>query len=156
MLCVLILYISGGTYSLKSISNDRFLRNFSGQFYLLSEFLPENCWEEIDEEILFVFRFDDWHGTRTLAFRLISQHTTYWAMVLPALSCCFIWASDQSDERSWSETFGASPSRKFYCNYIVVCVLCTQCLLLRSHTCLSLFLSCLLLFVYLEQVQYIC
>ena len=28
MLCVLILYISGGTYSLKSTPNDRFLRNF--------------------------------------------------------------------------------------------------------------------------------
>ena len=28
-----------GTYSLKSTPNDRFLRNFSWQFYLLSEFL---------------------------------------------------------------------------------------------------------------------
>ena len=32
---------------------------------------------EIAEEILFVFRFDIWSGTQTLAFRLISQHTTY-------------------------------------------------------------------------------
>ena len=32
---------------------------------------------EIAEEILFVFRFDVWPGTQTLAFRLISQHTTY-------------------------------------------------------------------------------
>ena len=80
MLSVLILYISGGTYSLTSTSNDKFLRNFfllailftvrdfflinfSWQFYLLSEFLPEIRWEEIAEEIL--------------AFRLISQHTTY-------------------------------------------------------------------------------
>ena len=54
-----------------------FLRNFPWQFYLLSVFLPEICWEEIAEEILFVFRFDVWPGTRTLAFRLISQHTTY-------------------------------------------------------------------------------
>ena len=38
MLCVLILYISGGIYSLKSIPNDKFfLENFSWQFYLLSE-----------------------------------------------------------------------------------------------------------------------
>ena len=36
-------YISGGTYSLKSTPNDRFLRNFSWQFYLLLEFLPEIC-----------------------------------------------------------------------------------------------------------------
>ena len=57
MLCVLILYISGGTYSLKSTPNDWFfLRNFSWQFYLLSEFLPEICWEEIAEEIFFDFR----------------------------------------------------------------------------------------------------
>ena len=33
--------------------------------------------EEIAVEILFVFRFDVWPGTQTLAFRLISQHTTY-------------------------------------------------------------------------------
>ena len=32
VLCVLILYISGGTYSLKSTPNARFLINFSGQF----------------------------------------------------------------------------------------------------------------------------
>ena len=49
-----------------------FLRNFSWQFYLLSEFLPEICWEEIAEEILFVFHFEVWPGARTLAFRLIS------------------------------------------------------------------------------------
>ena len=40
---------------------------------LLSEFLPEICWEEIAEEMLFVFG----SGARTLAFRLISQDTNY-------------------------------------------------------------------------------
>ena len=34
MLCVFVLYMSGGTYSLKSTLNDRFLRNFALQFYL--------------------------------------------------------------------------------------------------------------------------
>ena len=44
MLCVLILYISGGTYSLKSTPNDRFFEKlFTAGFYLLSEFLPEIC-----------------------------------------------------------------------------------------------------------------
>ena len=76
--------------------------------------------------------------------------------LLPSLSCLFKCASNQSDEGSWSVTLGVSPSREFYCDYIVVCVLCTQCLLLRSHTCLSLFLSYLLLLVYLEQVGCIC
>ena len=54
-----------------------FKRNFSLQFYLLSEFLPEVRWEEIAEEILFVFCFDVWPEARTLAFRLISLHTIY-------------------------------------------------------------------------------
>ena len=36
--------MSARTYSLKSISNDRFLRNFLRQFYLLSKFLTEYCW----------------------------------------------------------------------------------------------------------------
>ena len=62
---------------------------------------------------------------------------------LPALSYPFIVLQKQSNERSLSQ--------ELYRNYIVVCPLCTQCLLLRSHTCLSLFLSCLLL-VYLKQV----
>ena len=39
MLCVLILYMSTGTYSLKSTPNVRFFRNLSWQFYLLSKFL---------------------------------------------------------------------------------------------------------------------
>ena len=38
------LYISGGTYSLKSTPNDRFfVKTFHGSFNLLSEFLPEIC-----------------------------------------------------------------------------------------------------------------
>ena len=49
--CVLILYMSGGTYSLKSTANDIFL-------YFFSEFLPEIWWEEIAEEIRFVFCLD--------------------------------------------------------------------------------------------------
>ena len=69
IVCVLILYISGQVYSLKSTPN--------GNFNLFSEFLPEICWEEIAEEKLFVFRFDVWPGARSLALHLISQHTTY-------------------------------------------------------------------------------
>ena len=57
-----------------------FWEPYHGSFYLLSEFLPEICWEEIAEEILFVFYFDVWPGARTLALRLISQHylPIYW------------------------------------------------------------------------------
>ena len=50
MLCVLILYSS------KSTPNDwLFEKLFMAIFYLFPEFLPEICWEEIAEEILFVF-----------------------------------------------------------------------------------------------------
>ena len=35
-----------------------FLRMFSWQFYLLSEFSPEICCKEIADEILFVLGFD--------------------------------------------------------------------------------------------------
>ena len=56
MLCVLILHISVGTYSLKSTPNDRFFdKFFMTILILLSEFLPEICWEEIAEEILFLY-----------------------------------------------------------------------------------------------------
>ena len=41
---------------------------FHGNFIYSLKFLPEICWEEIAVEILFVFRFDLWPGTRTLAF----------------------------------------------------------------------------------------
>ena len=59
MLCVLILNISGGIYSLKATPNDRFFEKlFMAILFLLSDFLPEICWEEIAEEILFVFRFE--------------------------------------------------------------------------------------------------
>ena len=62
MLCVLILYISSGTYRLNRLRTTDFLRNFSWQFYLLSDFLPEICWEEITGEIFFVFCSDVWPG----------------------------------------------------------------------------------------------
>ena len=51
-----ILYIRGGAYSLKSILNATFLENFLLEFYLLSEFLPVNCDEEVAEDI-FIFSF---------------------------------------------------------------------------------------------------
>ena len=54
-----------------------FWKTFHGNFILLSEFLPEICWGEIVEEIFLYFVLDVLPGARTLAFRLISQHTTY-------------------------------------------------------------------------------
>ena len=48
MLCALILYMTGGTYSLKSTPNDK---AFHGNFIYSREFLPEICKEEVAEEI---------------------------------------------------------------------------------------------------------
>ena len=45
MLCDLILYMSGGSYSLTSTPNDKFLRNFFMAGLLFSELLPEICWD---------------------------------------------------------------------------------------------------------------
>ena len=54
MLRALILYVSGGTYRLKSTPNERFLLwNFYRQFYFPLEFLPEICCQEVTEEIFF-------------------------------------------------------------------------------------------------------
>ena len=67
MLCVLILYIIGGIYSLKSTLNDRF---FEKLFMAISQ-------QEIAKGLLFVFCFDVWPRAQTLALRLISEHIIY-------------------------------------------------------------------------------
>ena len=53
--CVLISYMSGGTYSLKQILNHKFLGNSSRwfKFNFSLKFLPEICWDEIAKEIFF-------------------------------------------------------------------------------------------------------
>ena len=48
-----------------------FWEGFSWQAYLLSEFLSEIFWEEIVEEIPFLFRFDVWLGARTHFLRSV-------------------------------------------------------------------------------------
>ena len=56
MLDALILYKSAGTYSLKSTSNEKFLRGFyMAIIFLLSDFLSEICWEEVAEEMFSYF-----------------------------------------------------------------------------------------------------
>ena len=51
MLCVLILYISGGTCSLKSAPNDRYF----GKFFMAIFFYSEIQREEIADEIFFSY-----------------------------------------------------------------------------------------------------
>ena len=66
--------------------------------------------------------------------RLFSLHAMHFHTRLTELLLLLWSANGQSAADSWSRTFGASPSRKFYCDYIVVCILCTRCLWLHSHT----------------------
>ena len=66
---------------LKSTPNDRFFKKlFMTILFTLKVFARNLLREEIAEEILFVFRFGVWSGTRSLAFRLISQHAPYQTM----------------------------------------------------------------------------
>ena len=65
--------LSDATYSLTSSPNDRFW-----QIYLLSELLPEICWEEVAEEIFSYLIFDDWPGMRAQAF--VSNKPTYYIL----------------------------------------------------------------------------
>ena len=57
-------------YSLKSTSNDRFLKKFSWQFYLLSQFLPKISWEAIAQKIF--LRISFWYLTWGLNLGLTS------------------------------------------------------------------------------------
>ena len=57
MLCVLILYIIGGNYSLKSTPNDRFYEKPIMAILFTLRFLLEICREGNVEEVLFVFLF---------------------------------------------------------------------------------------------------
>ena len=46
-----------------------FWESFHVNFYLLTEFLPEICWEEVAGEIIFkYFHFDVWPGVYLLDY----------------------------------------------------------------------------------------
>ena len=78
MVCVLILYISGGTYSLKSTPNDRFEKLFIAIFIYSQSFCPKSAERKSPKKYFSYFVFDVWSSACTLVFRLISQHTTYY------------------------------------------------------------------------------
>ena len=64
MLCAIILSFSGWTYNLNSTPKNKFLRNFSQQFYLLHRVLPKICLEttanEIFSHISFCWKYVRW------------------------------------------------------------------------------------------------
>ena len=86
--------------------------------------------------------------------RVFTQDWLNYKFSSSALSYLFIVLHNNSKERSSSRTFVFSPSRKLYCDFIVVCILCTHCLLLSflvypvlSRTLLLLVYLCNKLFV---------
>ena len=69
MLCALILYVRGGTYSLTSTPNDRFLRNFfMAGLFTLRVFARNLLRGSRRRNIFHIFIFDDWPEVRTQAF----------------------------------------------------------------------------------------
>ena len=109
--------------------------------------------------------YSGYHQTTTVLFKpriFTSNFTLDWLNSYYSsfsLSCPFIVLHKQSNECSWSTTLVFSSFREFHCDHIIVCVLCTLCclyivytsLFVRSYTCLSIFLSCLLLLVHLDK-----
>ena len=63
-----------------------FLRNFSWQFYLLSELLPEICWEEIAKEIRISFWCLAWDANPGLSSNkpthYLLDHSLAWVIYL--------------------------------------------------------------------------
>ena len=76
MVCVLILYISGETCSLKSTPTDRLFEELYMSILFTLRVFARNLLRINRILFNFVFYFDIWPMARTLALHLISQHTT--------------------------------------------------------------------------------
>ena len=78
MLCALILYVSGGTYSLTSTPNDRFLRNlFMARLFTLRVFARNLLRGSRRRNISHISLLMTILGYEPRLLRPISQHTTY-------------------------------------------------------------------------------
>ena len=68
----------------KSTPNDRFFEKLFMEILLLTEFLPAICWEEITEEILFVFWCQAWSSNHGFTFNKPShyllEHGDFWGI----------------------------------------------------------------------------
>ena len=74
--CLIVSYMSCGTYSLKPTLNGRFLRSFSWQIYFLSKYFPKILLRGIFSfYIFYCWRCLCWTLNRGTI--LISQNTTY-------------------------------------------------------------------------------
>ena len=79
MLCVLIIYISGGTYTLKSTPKDRYFEKLLMAIIIYSQsFCKKSAERKSPQKFFFVFCFDVWPGARTRAYnKPTSLHLNY-------------------------------------------------------------------------------
>ena len=116
MLCVFILYMSGGIYRLKSPPNDRFfVKLFMAIFTYSQSFCQKSAERKAPKKYFFVFCFDVQPWTRTLTLGLIRQYTTYYTTTtshgtmlliilrgLGTFHCIQYWSSwTQSISQNW-------------------------------------------------------
>ena len=115
-LCVLILYRSGGTYSLKSTPNERFFAKLFMAILFTLRVFSRNLLRGIAEEILFVFCFDVWPGIRTLAFRLISllDHGDFSTFLKPVLAQLNLYSAHSRLIKSHRQYFKMSLHISFH------------------------------------------
>ena len=85
-----------GTFSLKSPTNDRILRNVSWQIYLLSDFLLEIWWERKSYNFIFSF----WWLTWSLNSGLTSKEETYYLLDYGN----FQWNTKTKIQMIWAQT----------------------------------------------------
>ena len=105
MLCMLISYISGGTYSLKSTPNDRFEKRFKANLFDSQSFCQKSAERKSPKKYFSCFIFDDWPGIRTQAFasnkpthylldygdllgRIFSEWFEWFIKIYSLSSCC--------------------------------------------------------------------
>ena len=90
---LIILFMSSGTYILKSAPIVIFLINFSWQFYLPSEFMLEICWKAVSEVIYFHILF--WCPTwalRGLHFEVGPKHHIFDKLFMTILLTLRVYA----------------------------------------------------------------
>ena len=119
MSCVLILYMSGGTYGLKSTPKDTFFEKL-----FMALLLPFNTFVP-----LFTLNwYNNNYNNNCLFARNFIQHwlNSYW--LLPVLSYLFIYARFRPVDRYRSKRFMMSPCWEFYRDNLCMCIL-----ILDSH-----------------------
>ena len=84
MLCALILYVSGGTYSLTSTPNNRFLRNLFTlseiykHTYIIGHYIPSVMIIDLASHTTYVLCVNFMHKWQDLQFKVDSERLVFW------------------------------------------------------------------------------